>query len=201
MKIIGINKQNSLFSNCKNKYSSLCIAGGDPSTQVLITIGCAYCQSVLVNKTVANTSVLNINSGTYWYYTDSLSFGFSPTSTINQVTGMGDTFDLSDKERLSWNIDGINGGYRLGVYFGILNQYKKYGFDKEMVLFDCPSKWIVFSNLNCTLTQNYKTSLQVVVSFGNNVVQTLNVVDQVTQFTSKYNVSGVYKVSMIEANL
>ena len=196
------NDLTTLKSNCKNKYSSLCIAGGDPVTKNLITVGCAYCLSVLTNKTILNKPTLNIDSNAYWYNTDSLSFGFSPTSIINQVSGSGDMFNLTDNTRLSWNIDGTSGGYRLGVLYGNLtDSYKKYAFIKEMVLFDCPSSWSILKDFNCTLTQKYKTSLKVTVNFGNNVVQTVNVVNEVTMFKNKYSAYGVYTVSMTEANL
>ena len=200
--VTSSNDLTTLKSNCKNKYSSLCIAGGDSVTQNLITVGCAYCFSVLADKTVLNKPTLNVDASAYWFYTDLLSFGFSPTSTINQVSGSGDMFNLTDNTRLSWNIDGSSGGYRLGVLYGnFTDGYKKFAFVKEMLLFDCPSSWSILKDFNCTLTQKYKTSLKVTVNFGNNVVQTVSVINEVTMFKNKYTAYGVFTVSMTEANL
>jgi hypothetical protein len=61
-------------------------------------------------------------NGTYWYYTLNVgsaggiplgSIGFAPTNVINQSTA--DIQSLSDPLRLSWHLEPILGGYRLGT--------------------------------------------------------------------------------------
>ena len=60
--------------------------------------------------------------------TDNRSFGFSPNSTINQ--NIADYFDLNDRFRLSWHLNGNNGGYRLGDKYNLDwdRSFKKYAF-------------------------------------------------------------------------
>ena len=62
-------------------------------------------------ETVINTPQL-IN-GTYWYYTQDNSIGFSPTNIITQVPA--DNTDISSPLRLSWHLLTSQGGWRLGA--------------------------------------------------------------------------------------
>jgi hypothetical protein len=48
----------------------------------------------------------------YWYFTNGQSFGFAPTNVINQ--GNADVYDQSSNLRLSWHLDGVSGGWRIG---------------------------------------------------------------------------------------
>jgi hypothetical protein len=67
--------------------------------------------SQVFTKTVINTPQL-IN-GTYWYYTQNNSIGFSPTNIITQVPA--DNTDQSSPLRLSWHLLTDQGGWRLGA--------------------------------------------------------------------------------------
>jgi hypothetical protein len=62
-------------------------------------------------ETVINTPQL-IN-GTYWYYTQNNSIGFSPTNIITQ--NPADNTDQSSPLRLSWHLLTNEGGWRLGA--------------------------------------------------------------------------------------
>jgi hypothetical protein len=86
--------------------SNILLAAAAPTAQVF-------------TETVRNTPQLL--NGTYWYYTLNISLqdgiplgsiGFAPTGVINQETA--DIQSRSDPLRLSWHIEPILGGYRLG---------------------------------------------------------------------------------------
>jgi hypothetical protein len=86
--------------------SNILLAAAAPTAQVF-------------TETVRNTPQLL--NGTYWYYTLNISsqdgiplgsIGFAPTGVINQNTA--DVQSRSDPLRLSWHIEPILGGYRLG---------------------------------------------------------------------------------------
>jgi hypothetical protein len=88
--------------------SNILLAAAAPTAQVF-------------TETVRNTPQL-IN-GTYWYYTLNAapelgpnlgSIGFAPTNSITQF--WADTTDIgTDPLRLSWHLDALNSGYRLGA--------------------------------------------------------------------------------------
>jgi len=67
--------------------------------------------SQVFTETVRNTPQL-IN-GTYWYYTQNNSIGFSPTNIITQ--NPADNTDESSPLRLSWHLLTNQGGWRLGA--------------------------------------------------------------------------------------
>ena len=67
--------------------------------------------SQVFTATASNTPQL-IN-GTYWYYTQNKSIGFSPTNIITQ--NPADTTDTSSPLRLSWHLLSSDGGWRLGA--------------------------------------------------------------------------------------
>jgi hypothetical protein len=86
--------------------STILLAAAAPTAQVF-------------TETVANTPQLL--NGTYWYYSLSTlgafdenlgSIGFAPTNVINQSSA--DVQTPTDELRLSWHLDAINGGWRLG---------------------------------------------------------------------------------------
>ena len=52
-------------------------------------------------------------NGTYWYYTQNKSIGFSPTNIITQ--NPADNTDTSSPLRLSWHLLSGDGGWRLGA--------------------------------------------------------------------------------------
>jgi hypothetical protein len=92
-----------------------------PSEQYVILAGKAVGSSTIILAAAAPTSavftetVLNtpqLINGTYWYNTPSKSIGFAPTATISQNTA--DQVDTSSVLRLSWHLNNIEGGWRLG---------------------------------------------------------------------------------------
>jgi hypothetical protein len=94
-----------------------------PSEQYVILAGKAVGSSTIILAAAAPTSavftetVLNtpqLLNGTYWYNTPSKSIGFAPTATISQNTAdVTDRFSGGDL-RLSWHLNNIQGGWRLG---------------------------------------------------------------------------------------
>jgi len=92
-----------------------------PSEQYVILAGKAVGSSTIILAAAAPTSavftetVLNtpqLLNGTYWYNTPSNSIGFAPTATISQ--NIADQQDTSSILRLSWHLNNIQGGWRLG---------------------------------------------------------------------------------------
>jgi hypothetical protein len=95
-----------------------------PSEQYVILSGKAVGSSTILLAAAAPTAqvftetVLNtprLLNGAYWYLTLNNGFGsigFAPTEDINQASA--DLVDDSDPLRLSWHLDEVNGGYRLG---------------------------------------------------------------------------------------
>jgi hypothetical protein len=104
--------------------SMLCL-GGRNSTNVFLVVACGYC-SVILSKTPKNTP--NLHNGIYWYYSpdveNSQSMGFAPNSTINQANA--DVFDESNDERVSWQLNGKSGGWRLGSLIKLDNSSNYY---------------------------------------------------------------------------
>ncbi len=96
------------------------VAGKSIGSSVLTTVAAAPTNSVFTSTTLNTPQLLN---GTYWYYTPTRSFGYSPTNVINQASADITGCDIhevivvnacaSDPSRLSWHLLG-NGGFRLG---------------------------------------------------------------------------------------
>jgi len=84
------------------------------STTILLAAAAPTAQ--VFTETVINTPQLL--NGAYWYLTlqtyieNNGSIGFAPTEDIDQ--GTADLVDDSDPLRLSWHLDEVSGGYRLG---------------------------------------------------------------------------------------
>jgi hypothetical protein len=109
----------------------LCLGGANMTEKnleknVFRVIACGFC-SVVLSKTVKNKPTLH--NGVYWYYTpdheNSRSMGFAPNSSINQE--QSDSLDINNDQRVSWHLDGYNGGYRLGSLIhpkDYINYYK-----------------------------------------------------------------------------
>ena len=87
------------------------ILSGKAVDSTTILLAAAAPTDQVFTETVINTPQL-IN-GTYWYYTQSNSIGFSPTNIINQ--SQADTTDTSSPLRLSWHLLTNQGGWRLGA--------------------------------------------------------------------------------------
>jgi len=93
-----------------------------PSGPYVILTGKAVGSSTLPVLAAAPTSQVftatvihtpQLINGTYWYYTQDASIGFSPTNIISQ--DHADTTDQSSPLRLSWHLLPMNGGWRLGA--------------------------------------------------------------------------------------
>jgi hypothetical protein len=99
--------------------SFMIVTGKSIGSNTLTTLAAAPTSSVFTSTTVNTPQLLN---GTYWYYTPTMSFGFSPTNVIQQSTAdiylcngdIGANACADDPSRLSWHLDGFDGGYRLG---------------------------------------------------------------------------------------
>ena len=84
------------------------------------TVAAGGQRSVVFAPTKLNTPTLE--NGTYYYFTANNSIGFAPNSTISQSsadtensTVSGGTCDAGNGDlRLSWHIDGVDGGWRAG---------------------------------------------------------------------------------------
>jgi hypothetical protein len=98
------------------------VTGKSIGSNVLTTVAAAPTNSVFTSTTIDTPQLLN---GTYWYYTPTKSFGYSPTNVIEQNSAdiTGCDFDAeravacaSNPSRLSWHLAGdiTAGGYRLG---------------------------------------------------------------------------------------
>ncbi len=122
------NEISTLRSQCM-QTSELCLAGADSRSFNLLLVACGNCFHI-TNLTQKN--VPSKLDSVWWYYTPNLSWGFSPTYSINQNTADNIIGDSTSQYRLSWHTDGSNGGYRLGslVALNNNNQYNKYIFIK-----------------------------------------------------------------------
>ena len=88
----------------------LYVLGGNRYDETFLRlVACANCLNA-TTQTILNQP--QYYGGAYWYFTDGKSFGFAPNFTINQTSA--DSFDQSSNLRLSWHLDGSNGGWRLG---------------------------------------------------------------------------------------
>jgi hypothetical protein len=93
------------------KESIICVGGMEPSsvtTEILRVLACANCLNA---TTQTNLDEPNLVGEAYWYFTPNYSFGFAPTSKIDQ--NEADLFDKNSNLRVSWHLNG-RGGYRLG---------------------------------------------------------------------------------------
>jgi hypothetical protein len=114
--------------NIRNQCSGesiICVGGMEPSsvtTEVLRVLACANCLSV---TTQTNLDQPKFVGQAYWYFTPNYSFGYAPTSEIDQYNG--DQFEKSSNLRVSWHLD-ARGGYRLGNIMSLnsnANYFKK----------------------------------------------------------------------------
>jgi hypothetical protein len=99
----------NLRSNCSTT-TIMCVGGSNSQSDPLLkVVACGNCLSI-TTQTILNQP--KFYGSAYWYFTENQSFGFSPSSNINQ--NQADDFDLSSNERLSWHLDQGIGGWRLG---------------------------------------------------------------------------------------
>ena len=88
-------------------------------------VSCGNCLSALA-VTIKNRP--NFVGSAYWYYTPTVSFGFSPTNSISQNSC--DNSNLDDNLRMCWHTNNIDGGYRVGNVYNLNtnSDYSKYAF-------------------------------------------------------------------------
>jgi hypothetical protein len=98
----------SIRSQCTSS-TTICVGGNRYNEIFLRLVACANCLSVTTETTLNSPQFYG---RAYWYFTNGLSFGFAPTNVIYQ--GSADTTDQSSNLRLSWHLDGVSGGWRLG---------------------------------------------------------------------------------------
>jgi len=93
---------------------------------MLLVVACGNCLSVS-SSTIINTPVFDTSA--WFYLTAGFSFGFSNSSIIKQNPD-SDSQDTNDGLRVSWVIDKIVGGRRLGTITNLQNsdQYYKMMF-------------------------------------------------------------------------
>ncbi len=117
------NELRAISSSC-NENTIICVGAGLNNSNTLMLISCGECRLVL-NFTQINRPVL-INSA-YWYFTEGYSFGYSPTSTIQQAKC--DTYDLQNDQRLCLqlssmrrrDLNNVTGGSRIGSNLNLDN--------------------------------------------------------------------------------
>ena len=109
----------STGSEFRPNESFMIVTGKSIGSDTLTSVAAAPTNSIFTATSLNTPQLIN---GTYWYYTPTTSFGYSPTNVISQstadVTGCNGAGVYnqcaSDPSRLSWHLDGSNGGYRLG---------------------------------------------------------------------------------------
>jgi hypothetical protein len=119
----------SIVKDCCSRFTSLLVAGFATSTSSTFLLG-AYAASASICLDTVTNSPNGIN-GVFWYLTSSKSFGFADSATIVQSTA--DT--QAGTMRLSWHLDQMDGGYRVGSTVGLNSNtvyYKAiYGYDSK----------------------------------------------------------------------
>ena len=108
----------------------ICVGGNRYDETFLRLVACANCLNA-THQTILNEPAYY--RGAYWYFTDGLSFGFSPNYTINQYSA--DYFDHSSNLRLSWHLQGSD-GWRLGNALWLSNEtfYKKINLNWKLFI-------------------------------------------------------------------
>ena len=92
-----------------NASTTMCVGGGNQQDGLLRVVACANCLTI---TTLTQYNQTIFSGSAYWYFLFGYSFGFAPNSLIN--LNYGDIQDLSSNMRLSWLLDEVHGGYRLG---------------------------------------------------------------------------------------
>ena len=113
----------------------MCVGGSNlDSDNTLLVVACGNCLSI-TSQTQPNKPTLL--GSVYWYYSPGFSFGFAPDSLI--IQDLSDTHDQTSNQRISWNLDDLNGGWRLGNFVGLNNNnsFSKKVFLKYACKFIC----------------------------------------------------------------
>lgn len=139
--ITYLNHITTLRSYC-TASTILCLAGGVSYSDTLLTIACGNCLQI-TTQTAVNSPVFY--GGAYWYFTNSYSIGYAPTSAVSMT--IADTFDGASNQRLSFHLDGVSGGYRIGTYTYNNAEYAKYFYFKYGIYFLL--NFFYYSGLKC----------------------------------------------------
>jgi hypothetical protein len=116
----------SSFLTCE-KNAIVCVGGGSvkesPDGEIFLDlVSCGDCNSISQKTEINKPKLIN---GAYWYFTPGFSFGWASESRISQEKFKFDVANMTkDEQRLSWILDGLNGGGRLGTLK--LENSKKY---------------------------------------------------------------------------
>ena len=127
--LTSFNHITTLASYC-SASTILCFAGGVSYSDTLLTIACGNCLQI-TSQTTLNSPVFY--GGAYWYFTNGYSIGYSPTSAISM--GSADTMDGASDQRISYHMDGVSGGYRIGHYTYNNPEFAKYFYFKYGIYF------------------------------------------------------------------
>ena len=92
-----------------NTSTIMCVGGGNQVVGLLRVVACANCLTI---TTLTQYNQTTFSGSAYWYFLFGYSFGFAPNPLIN--LNYGDTQDSMSNMRLSWYLDEVHGGYRLG---------------------------------------------------------------------------------------
>ena len=113
--------------NLCNNSTVMCVGGGSQTDGILTVVACADCLSITTQTALGQTVLVG---SAYWYFTPGYSFGFAPNSLIEQT--LADDYDENSMLRLSWNLDELNGGWRLGIFINLnIDTLFKYIFLKN----------------------------------------------------------------------
>ena len=117
--------------NIRHCTSPYLFVGGRATDCSTFKLGAFDLSSVILTQTLRNTP--NLSNGVYWYFTPSLSFGFSRNPLILQ--NEADVSPIDGDARLSWHLDLNVGGFRLGSIPPYLNDATTY----QKAIYNCPA--------------------------------------------------------------
>ena len=123
-----------------NSSTIMCVGGGNQSEGLLRVVACGDCLNL---TTLTQFNQTTFTGCAYWHFAFGYSFGFAPNSIIEHNSA--DIQDPDSNLRLSWYLDELNGGFRLGNLTDLI--YDDAYFKK--VFLTSPSKFIL---LNSRLT-------------------------------------------------
>ena len=104
--------------------------GGRATSSSSFTLGAFDSSTSIITETPLN--IPHESNGVYWYFTKNRSIGFSRVSYINQ--NRADIATTDGDARLSWYVDNMYGGFRLG---SILDLYMADDYMKAV--YNCPA--------------------------------------------------------------
>jgi hypothetical protein len=119
------NELKNIYLTCKRE-TILCASGSFSYSSYLSLISCGLCYDILTPSSFNQPKFVN---NAYWYFTDTYSFGFSPSANIKQnwadqsdcELNALNSFTCTDKYKLSWHLHSNLGGFRLGSIANLNN--------------------------------------------------------------------------------